>query len=87
MASAPATQDRDVEAQRDVPRPHRASYHLALLLSSHTLECTDIFFLKELVEDEIHGTVNDPSGREPADLAQSAISESQAIGTASTPAS
>ena len=41
------------------------------------------FFGKELGEDEIHGTLNRPSSRKPADLAQSAISESQAIGTAS----
>ena len=80
MASASTTRDRDVEAQRDVSRPHRASYNLTPLLR---LECTDISWKKELGEDEIYRMVNRPSSREPADLAQSAISESQAIGTAS----
>jgi hypothetical protein len=83
MASASTSLDRDVEAQRDVLQPHRASYHLARYYPLGWNVLT--IFEKELGEDEIHETANSPSvvasdaSRAPAGFAQPVISESQGI--------
>ena len=89
MASASTSRHPDVEAQRDVLRPHRASYHLTRYCPLGWIILT--IFGKELGEDDIYEMKNRPSevvsdaGRAPADLAHSVVSESQAIGATHIP--
>jgi hypothetical protein len=84
MASASTGRDPDLEAQRDLLQPHRASYHL-YPLGWGVLT----IFGKEPGEDEIRETTNPPSEMDngpsqlPADLAHPVDSGSHAIGVAS----
>lgn len=77
---------RDVEAQRDVSHPHRASYHFARYYPLGWLTV----FGKELGEDEIYemkdrrpevaSDVQGDVSSAHADLAQPVVPESQATG-------
>ena len=84
MASASTSRDLDVEAQRDVLQPHRASHHLSCRYPLDWNVLT--IFGKELEEEENHEATNHPSevasntSRAPADQAQPVASASQAKG-------
>ena len=89
MASASTSRHLDVEAQRDVSQPHRASHHLNRYCPLGWYMLT--IFGKDLGEDDIYEMTNRSSevvsdaSRAPADLAHSVVSESQAIGAAHIP--
>jgi hypothetical protein len=78
MASTSTSHDRDVEAQRDVLQPQRASYNLPRYYSSGLTVLG-----KVLGEGEIRETANSPS-EVARDASQAPVgSESQAMGAAS----
>ena len=83
MAPISTSRDHDVEAQRDVLQPHRASYHLT---HCYPLGWNVLTAFIKVLEDDIHGRTSNPSemgnetSRLSSDLAQTAILRS--LGTA-----
>ena len=83
MAPISSSRDHDVEAQRDVLQPYRASYHLT---HYHPLGWNVLTASIKVLEDDIHGRTNPPSemgsetSRLSSDLAQTFILRS--LGTA-----
>ena len=83
MAPISTSHDHDVEAQRDVLQPHRASYHLT---HYYPLGWNVLTASIKVPEDDIHGRTNHPSemgsetSRLSSDLAQTVILRS--LGTA-----